>query len=399
MAVAIYEQFKVMGMRPNVYTYAIMIKAYCKNGCLDEAFDLAREMEREGVVLDAFTCTTLIEGLCLHGKSSLGYELLQTWWNDRVPINAFGYNVVIRGFCNEMKFQEAEDVLVEMGRHGVAPNMISSNMISYGSLINGYCKADNLLRALCIHNEMVLKGMKTDHSGKVEEALRLFEEMKGRNMVPDKIHYTHLIHGYCLQRKLHDAMKVFKEMKEMGSEPDVIMCNILVGAFARNGLIQKISWLIWRTKVSNTHRIIIEGLCKGGKVKEAEAFLSDLDEKFIDSLSALVNGYCESDYIGKAYDLFINLSKTGILVNESACAKLLYSLCEARDVEKAFIVFQILWNSDVILGEIVYVKLVAALCRVGNMKRARYVFDALVGRGLTPNVITQTIMMNRIVNR
>ncbi|KAJ6900884.1 hypothetical protein NC652_026854 [Populus alba x Populus x berolinensis] len=59
--------------------------------------------------------------------------------------------------------------------------------------------------------------------GEMDGAVALLIEMKGRRMIPDIVSYTTLIHGYCLEE----------------------------------------------TALYNT---IIEGLCIGGKMEDAEAF-------------------------------------------------------------------------------------------------------------------------------
>lgn len=51
----------------------------------------------------------------------------------------------------------------------------------------------------------------------------------------------------------------------------------------------------------DTHNMIIERLCMGGKVKEAEAFLVGLKEKCSENFSAMVNGYCQADLTEKAF--------------------------------------------------------------------------------------------------
>ncbi|KAL2555529.1 putative pentatricopeptide repeat-containing protein [Forsythia ovata] len=52
--------------------------------------------------------------------------------------------------------------------------------------------------------------------------------MKARKMVPNTMHYTTLINGYCLHRKMFDDLSLFEEMKEYGLEPDLISYNVLV---------------------------------------------------------------------------------------------------------------------------------------------------------------------------
>lgn len=79
-----------------------------------------------------------------------------------------------------------------------------------------------------------------------------------------------MICGCCLQGKPGDVVNIFEEM-EMGYEPYI-----------------------------DTHNTIIEGLCMGGKVKEAEAFLVGMKVKFSENFSVMVSGYCEADPTEKA---------------------------------------------------------------------------------------------------
>ena len=64
-------------------------------------------------------------------------------------------------------------------------------------------------------------------------------------------------------------------MKENGFKPDIIVYNVLVVGFSRNGLVSEALNLLEYMEVeglkpnSVPHNVIIEGLCKGGKVKEA----------------------------------------------------------------------------------------------------------------------------------
>lgn len=68
------------------------------------------------------------------------------------------------------------------------------------------------------------------------------------------------------------------------------------------------------------YNTIIEGLCIGGKVEDAEAFFFDnLEEKCLGNYSAMVSGYCEANHTDKAFQLFVGLSKQGFVVNTDSC--------------------------------------------------------------------------------
>ncbi|KAJ8423793.1 hypothetical protein Cgig2_024302 [Carnegiea gigantea] len=394
MAVAVYQQIKRLGFTPNVYSCNLVMKAFCKKGCLEEAVDVFREMEEAGINPNEYSYTTYIEGLCTHQKTELGYEVLKAWRNSSVPFDNYAYDVVIRGFCNEMKLNEAEGVLLDIESQGLNPSVFC-----FGSLIHAYCKARNILKALSRQSDMNSKDAMCK-LGKVEEAVKLLEEMKHRNMVPDLIHYSTLINGYCLEGKLLDACNVFEEVKAKGFEPDVITYNILVSGFARYGLVGDALNLLDHMMAQglapdiSMQNKIIEGLCLAGKVEEAEDFLKNLKEKHPDNYSAMINGYCEARHASKAYALFVKLSQRGLLVKKKTCMKLLDSLCMEGETKSAFMLFETLLALEDAPCIIMCSKFLAALCKVGQTKRARRVFDIWVGKGLTPDATMYTIMIN-----
>ncbi|RZB93532.1 Pentatricopeptide repeat-containing protein, mitochondrial [Glycine soja] len=192
-----------------------------------------------------------------------------------------------------------------------------------------YCKSHNLLRALALHDKMILRGVKTNcvvvsyilhylgemgltlELGKVEDAVEMVEKMK---------------------------MKLLDFLESQGVKPN-----------------------------STTHKMIIECLCSGGKVLEAEAYFNSLEDTNIEIYSAMVNGFCEADLVKTSYEVFLKLSNQGDMAKEASCFKLLNKLC---------------------------MTVLAALCQAGDMKNARTLFDVFVNRGFTPDVVTYTIMIN-----
>ncbi|KAK9748844.1 hypothetical protein RND81_02G084900 [Saponaria officinalis] len=234
--------------------------------------------------------------------------------------------------------------------------------------------------------------------GKLEEASKLLDEMKRRNIVPDLIHYSTLINGYCLNGKVLDACTTFKEMKSKGFEPDIITYNILAGGLARNGFAKEALSLLDFMKsqglvpgvVTNNH--IIEGLCVGMKVKEAELFMSSLDVKHPDNYSSMISGYCEARHTIEAFKLFLKLDKQGIKIKKKTALKLLDSLCMEGELDSALMLSKKLVVSEDNI--IAFSKLMAALCNAGDIKKARLIFDYWVDKGLTPDTIMYTIMIN-----
>ncbi|XP_045807171.1 pentatricopeptide repeat-containing protein At2g26790, mitochondrial-like isoform X1 [Trifolium pratense] len=377
-ALFLFDQYKSFGLIFNRYTYAIVIKARCKKGNLEQAFCVFDEMKEVGVDPDSYCYATLIEGLCNNNRSDLGYGVLQDCRTRSVPLDVYAYTVVIRGFCNEMELDKAESVFSEMEKLGLVPDVYI-----YCALVHGYCKSRNLDKALSIHDSMLSRGIETNcvivscilhcldemgrasevvatfekikesglyldgvaynivfyslcKLGKLDEAVGMLEELKSMHINLDIIHYTTLINGYCLKEKLDAAYSIFKEMEEQGFKPDVVTYNVLAIGMSRNHryceTIDLLSYMDSQAVKPNstTHKIIIEGLCSLGKVEEAEAHFNGLKDKSVEIYSAMVNSYCKMNCLREAYDLFQDMKTRGIKPDVFAYKVILEGLLNGR---------------------------------------------------------------------
>lgn len=74
-SITIYKLFGRLDLTPDIYTYGIVIKAFCKQGSLKDAYHVFETMIKAGVSPDKFIYTILIEGLCSQGDSISGYNI------------------------------------------------------------------------------------------------------------------------------------------------------------------------------------------------------------------------------------------------------------------------------------------------------------------------------------
>ena len=92
-----------------------------------------------------------------------------------------------------------------MVRNVVVSLLMACLLFAYiiaGSLVCAFCKMNVYFRFK-----------------KVEEAEKLFVEMKGRDIVPNVISFTTMLKGYVAAGQIDDALKVFEEMKGCGVKP------------------------------------------------------------------------------------------------------------------------------------------------------------------------------------
>ncbi|GJZ89724.1 pentatricopeptide repeat-containing protein [Tanacetum coccineum] len=376
MVESVYKQLKRKGLVADVYTYGILVKGFCRKGCLEEAEGIFKEMKEVGVEPNAFAFGTYIDGLCSNGKVESGLKLVQSLRESNVEVNVYAYSSIIRRFVKELKLQEAESVLLDMKNADIVPDAVCYCALILKEFFLDEVSFNIAIDALC-------------KLGKINEAMALLREMKSRKMEPDVMHYTTLINGYCLLGEPWSAFNIFEEMKENGLEPDVITFDVLVSG------------------------LVIEGLCKGGKVKEAELFYSTFEYKSLDLYAAMVNGYCEANNTSKAYKLCFGnraVVKRACLINCLKEAYYLFNDMRNRGIKPDIITYTVLLNGsrrsdDVsrISSEIeemglspdvvCYTVMIDRHCKLDNLREAVCLFDEMIDKGLQPNTVTYTALV------
>jgi pentatricopeptide repeat protein len=150
------------GVEPNVVTYTALIHGHAKNGDMDAAFWLQKEMEEKGIYSNAITVSVLVDGL-----------------------------------CRENRVQDAVRFIMEYsGQKKSEKNPSIANSVTYMTLIYG----------LYI-------------DGQYNEACYFFSCMRDSGMVPDRFTYTLVIRGLCMLGYVLNAMMLYADMVKVGVKP------------------------------------------------------------------------------------------------------------------------------------------------------------------------------------
>merc|ERR1719261_319336 len=99
------------------------------------------------------------------------------------------------------KMDRADELFREMQASGVSPDVIT-----YSTLVKGYCQAGDIDKGYQVLNEMVKNG--------VHE--------------PDEILYNSLLDGCAKQHRLDDALKLLDDMQDASVVPSNYTLSIMV---------------------------------------------------------------------------------------------------------------------------------------------------------------------------
>ncbi|KAG0463837.1 hypothetical protein HPP92_019906 [Vanilla planifolia] len=205
-------------------TFDLLFSVAVELGKLDDARSLFKRLTAFGVVISVDACNAFLSYLPVDEALNVFVEfpLCGVRWN------VTSYNIVIRVLCGVGKVGMARDFLRNMDSvDGFPPDVIS-----YSTVIDGYCQAGELQKAYELFEEMGKKGLKPNkftvnsimgllcRNGLAVEAERLLVQMVNQGIVPDSSVYTTLMNGFS---KIGDLSAVYRMVNEMKDRVSLLM--------------------------------------------------------------------------------------------------------------------------------------------------------------------------------
>ncbi|KAL9313786.1 hypothetical protein ACSQ67_019238 [Phaseolus vulgaris] len=239
--------------KPNVCIFNILVKYHCKNGDLESAFEVVKEMRSsEFSYPNLITYSTLMDGLCRNGRLREAFQLFEEMVSrDHIVPDPLTYNVLINGFCREGKPDHARNVIEFMKSNGCYPNVYN-----YSALVNGLCRI-----------------------GKLEDAKGVLAEMKNSGLKPDAVTYTSLINYLCRNGQVGEAIQLLEEMKENKIQADTVVFNLILGGLCREDRFEEALDMLEKLPQQGvylnkgSYRIVLNSLIQNGELKSAKELL------------------------------------------------------------------------------------------------------------------------------
>ncbi|KAF3960067.1 hypothetical protein CMV_015180, partial [Castanea mollissima] len=131
------------------------------------------------------------------------------------------YNMLLMSLSKFLMVEEMKCVYLEMLR-----DMISPNIYTLNTMVNGYCKLGNVVEAELYLSKILQAGLNPDtftytslilghcRNKDVDRAYRVFNLMPQKGCRRNEVSYTNLIHGLCEATRVDDALELFSQMRE-----------------------------------------------------------------------------------------------------------------------------------------------------------------------------------------
>jgi pentatricopeptide repeat protein len=221
LATEVYDEIKDVCTCSKV-TYNTLIDALVRQGEMDRATDLFRDMSLKSVTPDLITYSTLIKGHCVRGDLEQGLQLLGLMQRRGIAPDAILFNSILDGCAHKQMCSLTEMVLKDMEAAGIAPSNFTLSILVklYGrcndlemafKVVDTYPKKYGFdlnaqvytcLMSACIAN------------GELARAMAVYDRMTNSGCASDAKTYQTLLSG-CLRhddldnagRLVNDALK------------------------------------------------------------------------------------------------------------------------------------------------------------------------------------------------
>jgi len=209
MVLKVWEDMHIQREQANAVTYGCMIDACVKCGSLAKSVEIFEGMRVTGKHRNTILYTTLIKGYGLEKDLEKAIELFREMPKEGVPYNTITYNSIIDACVKCGALSQAEEILKELS----GPDCdLEPDLITYSTLLKGYC-----------------------HIGDLERALRVAEVIKARGLRCDELVYNTLGDGCVKANDVCAGVGLFEEMIANGLRPSAITHSILVRLYERAG--------------------------------------------------------------------------------------------------------------------------------------------------------------------
>ncbi|KAL6961985.1 hypothetical protein U1Q18_036942 [Sarracenia purpurea var. burkii] len=267
------------------------------------------------VIPDAIVCNELFVAL---RKADMRDEFRRVFdkLREKNPfaLDLWGYNICIHAFGCWGDLGVSLSLFREMRERSSG---------SDGSFEPDLCTYNSIIHVLCL-------------TGKIKDALIVWEELKGSGHEPDASTYRIIIQGCCKSYRIDDAMKIFSEMQYNGFSPDTVVYNSLLDGLLKARRLTDACKLFEKMVEDGvrascwTYNILIDGLFKNGRVEAGYTLFCDLKKKgqFVDGItySIVILCLCREGQLEEALQLVEEMEARGFVVDLVTITSLLIGL-------------------------------------------------------------------------
>nr|POE91321.1 putative pentatricopeptide repeat-containing protein [Quercus suber] len=383
VALRLLNNMPSQGCELNAVAYCTVIGGFYEENCQVEAYQLFEDMLEQCICPDITTFNKLIHTLCKKGDVQESEKLLNKVLKRGILPNLFTFNIFIQGLCKKGALSEAVRSLDGVRCEGLTPDVVT-----YNTLICGLCKNLKVVEAERYLHKMVNDGLVPDaftynsiidgycKMGMIQNADQVLNDAIFKGFVPDEFTYCSLINGLCCDGDIDRAMAVFNDALGKGLKPTIVLYNTLVKGLSQQGLIlqalQLINEMLDHGCSPNiwTYNLVINGLCKMGS-----------------TYNIMINSFAEKLNINMAEKLFREMGDKGCAPDSYTYRIIIDGFCKTGNIDSGydFLIENI--EKGFIPSLTTFGQVLNCLCVGHRVLEAVGIIHLMVRKGIVPEVV------------
>jgi pentatricopeptide repeat protein len=297
----------------NEITYNTLMSVLCNEGQNDHAFRLLTQMQNVGLRPDKYTYTVLIKAC---DKKDDVQELLYAMRERGIQSDVVTYNTIIKLLCSKRLLTQATKIVTEMESRGIAPDSRT-----YGTLMSGLLDAGKANSCLALFESACANS----RTGSLTENVHL---------------YTTAITAASVLGNHERALDLVTRMTACGIKPTLQTLTAVMGACLAAGKPKFAAQLYQRIETPDGYAMYqgIQSLCEIGDVMQAADILATQrrgsrllsGQQMMQSYQRLLVSAVERRDYAMAQRGFVDLLEKGYIPSKS----ILYTIFESMDLKK-----------------------------------------------------------------
>ncbi|KAF8413275.1 hypothetical protein HHK36_001251 [Tetracentron sinense] len=268
----------------DVVSWNSMVTGYAQNCRFDDALEICKEMELQGLKPDAGTMASLLPAVSHTSSANISFVLQM--FNKMPRKSLVSWNVMIAIYVNNSMAAEAVDLFSQMDANGIEPDAVTIasvlpacgdlSALVQGRRIHEYVMRKRLRPNLILENALINMYSKC---GCLEAAREVFDGLQCQDVVS----WTSMISAYGMHGEGQDAMILFSKMQDSGLTPDHIAFVSVLSACSHGGLLEegRYYFKLMTEEYAIVPRIehfacMVDLLGRAGRVDEAYSFIKQM---------------------------------------------------------------------------------------------------------------------------
>ncbi|KAM1302096.1 hypothetical protein ACFX2H_013052 [Malus domestica] len=378
LTIEFYYQMKSLYLMPNNFTYPFVFIACANLLELNHGRAAHSSVFKSGLDKDGHVSHSLITMYARCGELGFARKV----FDEISERDLVSWNSMISGYCKMGCAGDAVQFFCEMRTDGFEPDERTLVTVlgacgdlgdlSLGKWVEGFVVENKLEMNTYVGSALI--GM-YGKCGDLSSARRVFDSMKKKDLIT----WNAMISGYAQNGMSDEAMVLFDGMKEAGVNPDKITLVGVLSACASIGALELGKWIdTYATERGLQHEIyvgtaLIDMYAKCGSLATALRVFEDMPQKNEVSWNAMISALAFHGRAHEAISLFKRMTEGSASVrpNDITFVGLLSACVHAGLVDKGRQLFNLMSSSFGLVPKIEHYS-----CMVDLLSRAGLVHEA-----------------------